>query len=115
MLDAPSLIPGLDAGESIVVLSGVHSGCWELFGNERVHSIRDLKGKSVAAGAIGGGDRVFISSMVAYVGMDPRKDINWVTTQSFPESMQLFVDRKVDAFIAFPPQPQELRERKIGH
>jgi NitT/TauT family transport system substrate-binding protein len=46
--------------------------------------------------------------------MDPRKDINWVTTRSFPESMKLFVEGKVDAFIAFPPQPQELREMKIG-
>ena len=28
--------------------------------------------------------------------------------------MQLFVDGKVDAFLAFPPEPQELRSRKIG-
>jgi NitT/TauT family transport system substrate-binding protein len=28
--------------------------------------------------------------------------------------MQYFMDGKVDAFLAFPPQPQQLRERKIG-
>jgi NitT/TauT family transport system substrate-binding protein len=28
--------------------------------------------------------------------------------------MGLFVERKVDAFLAFPPEPQELRARKIG-
>jgi NitT/TauT family transport system substrate-binding protein len=29
--------------------------------------------------------------------------------------MDLFVDGKVDAFLGFPPQPQELRDREIGH
>jgi NitT/TauT family transport system substrate-binding protein len=29
--------------------------------------------------------------------------------------MELFVERKVDAFLGFPPEPQELRARKIGH
>ena len=114
MADAPSLMPPLDAGQSIVVLSGVHAGCWELLGNERVRTIRDLKGKTVAISQIDAGDHVLISSMAAYIGMDPRKDINWVATQSYAASMQLFVDGKVDAFMAFPPQPQELRERQIG-
>ncbi len=30
------------------------------------------------------------------------------------ESMQLFIEGKVDAFLAFPPQPQEMRAKKIG-
>jgi NitT/TauT family transport system substrate-binding protein len=29
--------------------------------------------------------------------------------------MRLFVDGKVDAYIGFPPRPQELRARGIGH
>ena len=28
--------------------------------------------------------------------------------------MELFADRQVDAFLGFPPEPQELRARKIG-
>ena len=32
-----------------------------------------------------------------------------------PTPMQLFVDGKIDAFLGFPPEPQELRARKIGH
>src|SRR5262249_11680110 len=28
---------------------------------------------------------------------------------------QLFVQGKIDAFLAFPPEPQELRTRQIGH
>jgi NitT/TauT family transport system substrate-binding protein len=29
--------------------------------------------------------------------------------------MQLFVEGKADAFLGFPPQPQELRAKKTGH
>ena len=114
-LDAPSLVPGVDSGQNLAVLAGVHAGCWELFGNEATRSVRDLKGKAVAINGIGIGDHIFISSMAAYVGLKPRTDINWVTAQGFNAPMQLFIDGKVDAFLGFPPQPQEVRRRKIGH
>ena len=44
---APYIIQ-LDAGLPLVLLGGVHAGCFELFGTERVRAIRDLKGKTVA-------------------------------------------------------------------
>jgi NitT/TauT family transport system substrate-binding protein len=52
--------------------------------------------------------------MAAHVGLDPVKDIRWVTSSS-PKPMELFADGKIDAFLGFPPEPQELRARKIGH
>jgi NitT/TauT family transport system substrate-binding protein len=51
--------------------------------------------------------------MAAYVGLDPRKDIRWVK-HSADESMQLLADGKIDAYLGFPPNPQELRAKKIG-
>ena len=113
--NAPSLMLALDAGQPITILSGLHVGCFELFANERVNAIRDLKGKRIAISATGSGEHVYLASMLAYVGMDPRKDIQWVTARTLPESMRLFVEGKADAFLGFPPQPQELRARKIGH
>jgi NitT/TauT family transport system substrate-binding protein len=110
----PELLPAMDAGLPLLALAGIHTGCYELFGNEHTHSIRDLKGKKVAVLGIGAGDQVFIASMAAYVGLDPTKDIDWVDAHSFADSMRLFVERKVDAFLAFPPQPQELRAKRIG-
>jgi len=29
--------------------------------------------------------------------------------------MELFIEGKVDGFLGFPPQPQELRARHVGH
>jgi NitT/TauT family transport system substrate-binding protein len=110
---APMLIMHLDAGDPITILGGVHVGCFELFGTERVRSIRDLKGKSVAVGGLGFPTHVFLASMAAYVGLDPGKDINWVV-HTPAEAMQLLAEGKIDALIAFPPGPQELRAKQIG-
>ncbi len=112
---ATALVPALDGGRPIVVLAGVHGGCYELFGNERVRAVRDLKGKNVAIRAFGADDHVYIASMMAYVGMDPRKDVKWVESGTFEGPMQLFVDNKVDAFLGFPPLPQKVRAQKVGH
>jgi NitT/TauT family transport system substrate-binding protein len=107
----------VDAGVPIVLLGGVHAGCFELFGTERVQSIRDLKGKTVAVPDIpnlGSPHYVFIASMAAYVGVDPKRDINFVVHPT-ADSMQLLAEGKIDALMGFPPVPQELREKKIGH
>jgi len=110
---APFII-SIDAGLPLVLLGGVHAGCFELFGTERVKSIRDLKGKTVAVPELGTPHHVFVAAMASYVGIDPKRDINFVIYPA-AESMQLLADRKVDALMGFPPVPQELREKKIGH
>jgi NitT/TauT family transport system substrate-binding protein len=107
-------IVSVDAGHPIVVLAGVHVGCFELFAVDRVRTISDLKGKTVAVQSLQSSQHIFLSSMAAYVGLDPRKDIKWATHPS-AESIRLLAEGKIDAFLAFPPEPQELRARKIGH
>jgi len=108
------LILRLDAGDPILILAGVHPGCFELFGTDRVRSIRDLKGKTVAVDEMGASRHIFLSIMAAYVGLNPNKDITWVTHPR-TESMRLLAEGKVDAYMAFPPDPIELRAKKIGH
>lgn len=113
---APGLVPPLDAGKPIVVLAGIHAGCYELFGNEHVHAIRDLKGRTVAVQWWNSGDHVMLSSMLAYVGLNPQRDVKWISGQNgFSDAMDLFIEGKADAFVGLAPQPQELRARKIGH
>jgi NitT/TauT family transport system substrate-binding protein len=115
MWDIPGLIPHLDAGRPIVLLAGVHAGCYELFANERVNTIRDLKGKTVAIQYFGGGDQVLLSSMLAYVGINPQHDVTWVNGKGLRDAMELFVENKADALLGFAQQPEELRARKFGH
>ena len=110
---APLVIP-IDAGEKITIVGGVHIGCFELFGKESIRSIADLRGKTVGVPDLGTSPHVFIATLAAHVGLDPAKDINWVTSPT-GSPMQLFADGKVDAGLGFPPEPQQLRARKIGH
>jgi NitT/TauT family transport system substrate-binding protein len=110
---APFLVQ-LDAALPILLLAGVHVGCFELIASDRVRTIRDLKGLPVGVPALGSPHYLFLSSMAAYVGLDPRKDIRWVTHDP-ADSAKVLTEGKVEAVMAFPPVPQELRARKIGH
>jgi NitT/TauT family transport system substrate-binding protein len=113
---APGLFPEWDAGKRVIALAGIHGGCYELVAHDRVGAIRGLSGRRIAIAAVGKGtDYFYLASMLAFVGMDPRKDISWVEGGSLDGTMSLFVAEKADAFLGFPPQPQELRARNIGH
>jgi NitT/TauT family transport system substrate-binding protein len=111
---SPPPIIAIDAGEPITIVGGEHVGCFELFAREGIRSIPDLKGKTVGVQALGSSQYSFMSGMASYVGLDPAKDIRWVTSSS-PKPMELFADGKIDAFLGLPPEPQELRARNIGH
>ena len=111
---APQWVSIIDGGGAVTVLAGVHVGCFELFGNESIRGISDLKGKSVGVAALGSSDHLFLSVMAAHIGLDPANDIHWVTSQS-PTPAALFADGKIDACLGLPPVPQDLRARHIGH
>jgi NitT/TauT family transport system substrate-binding protein len=104
----------IDTGDPIVFLAGLHAGCFELFGTDRVRAIHDLKGKHVGVTDLGSGRHLLLASMAAYVGLDPHRDIHFVTHPP-AEAIQLFTEGKIDAFMAFPPEPQALRAQRIGH
>jgi NitT/TauT family transport system substrate-binding protein len=111
---AAPLILHVDAGDALVFLAGGHVGCFELFGGDRVRALRDLKGKTVAVPWLGSPQHLYLASIVAYIGLDPRQDINWVTHPP-AEALRRFTAGTLDAFLGFPPQAQELRAKQIGH
>jgi len=57
---------------------------------------------------------MFLSTVIAWTGLDPNKDINWVVMPT-PDAKKAFAQGKLDALMAFPPTGQELRAQKIGH
>ena len=101
---------GFDAGAPITVLSGVHVGCYELFAHGDIGTITDLKGKKV--GSLGANP--LVSMISAWVGLDPKKDLTLVDDPA-AKPLELFVEGKLDAYLAFPPEPQQLHARKAGH
>jgi NitT/TauT family transport system substrate-binding protein len=104
----------VDAGEPITALAGVHPGCYELFAHEPIQAISDLKGKRVGIGQqLGQSGHLLLTVIAAQVGLDPSQDIEWIANPT-ASPIQLFAEGQVDAFLAFPPEGQELRARRIG-
>jgi len=106
-------IPLIETGAPIVVLAGINIGCFELFAREGIRHIADLKGRTIGLRAT---PVDLLKLMAAEVGLDPAKDIRWVTgADGAADPLELFVQGKIDAFLGFPPEPQELRARRAGH
>ena len=71
----------------------------------------ELKGKSVGLETA---SPALLKLMAANVGLDPENDFQWVTDRKL-KPLELFATGKIDAFLGFPPEPQELHARRVGH
>ena len=110
MTSALTQINALNNGVPITIVAGLHAGCYELFARDGVRGITELKGKRVGLASV---SPALLIMMAAAVGLD-RKDIDWVTDPAL-RPLDLFADGKIDAFLGFPPEPQELHARHAGH
>ena len=106
---AVAQISALDADVPITIVAGLHAGCFELFAGTGVRGIADLRGKRVG---LASSPPALLIMMAASVGVE-RKDIDWVTDPAL-RPLDLFADGKIDAFLGFPPEPQELHARHAG-
>ena len=101
-------------GEPITILAGMHVGCFELFGNESIRNIADLKGKTV--GVTGSGvERPYVHVRHGRAYRARPRQRHPLGHQPIAHAGELFADGKIDAFLGFPPEPQDLRARRIGH
>ena len=96
----------VDSGLPITLVAGIHAGCYELFASGGVRSIRDLKGKRV--GTTSAPD--LLEMMAALVGLDPKKDLTIINDPD-AKPLDQFIQGKVDAYMASPPEPQLLHAR----
>jgi NitT/TauT family transport system substrate-binding protein len=109
----PGLIMAMEAGAPITILAGLHIGCFEVFGRNDIQAMADLRGRTVGISS-NFEDELLVKIMAGLVGLDPAKDIRWVSSLS-RGPMDLFIEGKIDAFLAAPPDLQEVRARNIGH
>jgi NitT/TauT family transport system substrate-binding protein len=110
---AAPVILQVDAGDPVVILAGAHVGCFELFGTNGVRAIRDLKGRTVAIVKGSVVSHLYVASLLAHVGLNPRADVTWVEHEP-AEAVRLLAEGRVDAFLGFPPLPQDLRAKRIA-
>lgn len=103
----------IDAGRPLVMLAGIHTGCFEVFGGPEVRTLRDLKGRRIGVLGDGTPDHIFLASIMAHVGLDPRRDVHWEHAAQ-DDWIEMLETGKVDAIAGFPPLPQALRARGVG-
>jgi NitT/TauT family transport system substrate-binding protein len=110
---AAAWIPMIDAGLPLVMLGGVHVGCWQVFATGDIKSLRDFKGKTVSVISPTFTDGIFMAMTLNDVGLDMNKDVNVV---NYPpsENARILSSGEVDAVVAFPPISKDLRVKGIG-
>lgn len=106
-------IPMIEAGAPLVMLGGVHVGCWQVFATGDITSLRDFKGKTVSFLAPGFTDYTFMAMTLNDVGLDINKDVK-VVNHPPTENARLLSSGEVDAVVAFPPITKDLRVKGIG-
>ena len=106
-----NVIGAIVGGAPIVVLTGIQVGCYDLFAQHDIRRISELKGRRAAT------DNPWLFDLIAaQVGLDPAADLDMVTgTDNSFNPVELFAQGKIDAYLGFPPGPQELHARGIGH
>jgi NitT/TauT family transport system substrate-binding protein len=109
----PTLVYELAEGRPIVCLAGVHSGCYQLFVHGDITTVSELRGKRVAIQAQGAHTQYYLSATAAHVGLDPKADLDWRIPEG-ESALELFARGGADAFMAFAPEPQELRAKGAG-
>ena len=110
----PVLILEMDAGKPVVLLAGGHVGCYELFTTPRIRAIHELRGKAVSIPRRGGGSHIILQMVLSNIGIDSRDGVEW-RVDRWADVPRLLEEEKIDAYLGFPPEPQELRARGAGH
>ena len=98
-------------GFPVAVLAGVHVGCFELFAKEGIRSISELKGKSVGLKAA----PPALLTLMAAQGRARCGQGHQLGHRPLGQAARSVRGGKSMLFLGFPPEPQELRARRIGH
>jgi NitT/TauT family transport system substrate-binding protein len=104
---------GIADDAPIVMLGGIHLGCWQMVATGDIKSMRDFKGKTVSIISPDFNDGLFMAMTLANVGLDLSKDVKVV---NYPptEYARLLASGEIDAVLAIPPVSTDLRAKGIG-
>ncbi|MDP9281158.1 MAG: ABC transporter substrate-binding protein [Chloroflexota bacterium] len=112
-------VGNIDAGLPLVVLTGLHSGCLELWVGDGITNVRDLRGKRISVRAKDISDLfyAFFATLLGYVGIDPLKDVQFVEGGDNPGMISAFAEGRADAVLAGGAQGPLLRRfpKPPGH
>src|SRR5262249_34869659 len=92
------LLKPIEQGLDVKLTGGIHSGCLRVQAGvkSQIHGLKDLKGKRIGISHMGAPPFLFASRVLAANGVDPKKEVDWITFPS--DAMELALDQgQVDA------------------
>jgi NitT/TauT family transport system substrate-binding protein len=112
-----SLTTAADRGDALVLLAGIHPTCFDLFGGDRVQTLRDLKDKRIFVLSTDAHDPVyvFLATLLAHVGIDIENEVDFVVLSELDDAMAQLKAGTIDAMLCFPPISAKMRADNIGH
>jgi len=88
---------GLQEGQRIVALAGLHPGCAEIWAQPGIGSLRDLRGRTIVVRSKTLSDPyAYIAVVLRHAGIDPTRDVNFVV-QPDANPLNLYLEGKNDA------------------
>jgi NitT/TauT family transport system substrate-binding protein len=116
LLFTPPLVGAIDRGAPLVVLAGVHGNLFEIFGGDRVQSLRDLKGKRIAAQRSATDPVYFFwAVLLGYIGIDVETEVEFVGALSVPDTITQARAGTIDAWGGTRPLTTAFRKLNLGH
>src|SRR5262245_64556416 len=87
------LLKPIEEGLDVKLTGGIHSGCLRVQASAKsnIKQIADLKGKRIGVSHMGAPPFLFASRVLAANGIDPKKDVEWITFPS--DAMELAIDK----------------------
>jgi len=98
------LMKPIEMGLDLKLTGGIHTGCLRVQAGAKtdIKNVADLKGKKLGVTHLGSPPFLFASRVLAAKGMDPKKDVEWVTVAA--DAMSRALDHgDVDAVASAEP------------
>jgi NitT/TauT family transport system substrate-binding protein len=75
------LLKPIEAGQDLKLTGGIHTGCLRVQAGAKtgIKAVADLKGKKVGITHLGSPPFLFASRVLTAKGIDPKRDVEWVT------------------------------------
>jgi len=95
------IVTSLDAGLPMMLLAGLHSGCLEVWARPDIRGITELRGKRIAVRRADTSDQfyAFFATLLGYIGIDPLKDVQFLSFGNGPDMRKAFIEGRADAVL----------------
>jgi NitT/TauT family transport system substrate-binding protein len=91
-------------GSPILMVAGlIDKSPFQIFASPEIQSVKDLKGKAIASGALGGPPHFVVSVVLRAAGLDPRKDVQQFNVAGGNNRILALQQKQVSAAVLPPP------------